>query len=138
MVEQGNPFQWDSRYPTAKTVEEDMLKGTSYVCVDQMTDDVLGTFNLVDYEPQFASLHDGKWHSDHPYVAVHRLGTLPLRGAEQFIFDYLLKNYSNIRMDTHPDNKPMIAILEQLGFKYCGQMTFEGRFDRVAYDHVSI
>ncbi len=135
MVAEGNPTQWDENYPTAAVVANDIKVGCGYVCVKEQTNEVLGTFALSDYEPEYDRMRDGVWSYDEPYVVVHRMGTLPNQGAGKFIFAYLKENYPYIRIDTHADNKTMCHMLEKEGFKRCGVVTYEGYGDRITYDY---
>lgn len=136
MCAQGNPTQWDSNYPTAKVVEQDIASQNGYVCVDPNTNEILASFALSTYEEQYDHLKNGHWHLDAPYVVVHRMGALPEKGAGSFIFKELTAQYPYIRIDTHQDNKTMLHLLEKFGFKYCGIVHYEGYGDRVAYDYV--
>lgn len=136
MCAQGNPTQWDSNYPTAKVVEQDIVSGHGYVCVDENTNEVLASFALGEYEPQYDLLQNGQWNSSEPYVVIHRMGALPEKGAGTFIFQELTKKYPYIRIDTHEDNKTMLHLLEKFGFRFCGIVHYDGYGDRVAYDYV--
>ena len=42
MKNNGNPNQWEDRYPEVSTVENDIKTGTSYVCVEN--GGIVGTF----------------------------------------------------------------------------------------------
>lgn len=135
MREQGNPTQWDENYPNSKVVAQDVIADTGYVCVDESTGEILGTFALSDYESEYDRLKGGKWRFDEPYVVLHRLGTLSGRGVGTFILKYLQDNYPHIRVDTHADNQTMLHLLARFGFHYCGTVSYEGYGERVAYDY---
>lgn len=136
MVEQGNPTQWDSNYPTSKVVAEDIKNGTGYVCVKEITNEILATFCVSDYEAEYEHLRDGNWSADRPYTVIHRMASLPGSGAGQFIFNQLMQEHEYIRIDTHADNCTMLHILQKLGFRYCGLVTYEGYGDRVCFDYL--
>lgn len=133
MNAQGNTDQWDSKYPTAAVVEQDIVSGHGYVCTDE-SNTVLASFALGDYEEQYDHIHSGSWSCDEPYIVVHRMGALPEKGAGSFIFQYLTEKYPYIRIDTHENNKTMLHLLEKFGFRYCGIVHYPGYGDRVAYD----
>lgn len=134
MRAQGNPTQWSSTYPTSKVVEQDILDGTGYVCTDESTAQILGSFALSDYEEEYDRLK-GTWRFAEPYVVVHRLGTVPGHGVGRFILQQLQAQYPHIRIDTHKDNKTMLHLLESMGFHYCGTVFYPGAGERVAYDY---
>ncbi len=136
MAAEGNPTQWDDKYPTSAVVADDIKQGTGYVCVND-EGKVVASFALGTYEPEYDRLRDGAWHSNAPYMVVHRMGALPGQGAGQFIFAWLMARYSHIRIDTHEDNKTMRHILGKLGFAYTGVVSYEGYGDRICFDYVA-
>ena len=136
MRQEGNHSQWDENYPTAQVVADDIKQGTGYVCVDEHTGEVLATFALSDYEPEYDRLRDGAWHSSQPYVVVHRLAAKAGKGVGNFIFTYLIERYPHIRVDTHEHNQTMYHILEKYGFRHCGIVTYEGYGDRHCFDFI--
>lgn len=136
MAKEGNPTQWDKNYPTSAVVAEDIKQGHGYVCLND-AGEVVASFALGDSEPEYERMRDGSWHSDAPYIVVHRMGARPGHGAGQFIFAWLMARYPHIRIDTHQDNKTMYHILEKLGFKRTGVVTYEGYGDRICFDYVS-
>lgn len=136
MVKEGNPTQWDENYPTSAVVAEDIKQGHGYVCLND-EGQVVASFALGDNEPEYDRMRDGSWHSDAPYIVVHRMGARPGQGAGQFIFAWLMARYPYIRIDTHADNKTMCHILEKLGFKRTGVVTYEGYGDRICFDYVT-
>lgn len=136
MTQEGNPTQWDENYPTSAVVAEDIKQGHGYVCLND-AGEVVASFALGDSEPEYERMREGSWHSDAPYIVVHRMGALPHQGAGQFIFAWLMARYPHIRIDTHAANKTMRHILEKLGFKRTGVVTYEGYGDRICFDYVA-
>lgn len=136
MVAQGNPTQWDENYPTSAVVATDIAEGHGYVCLNDASQ-VIASFALGDCEPEYDRMRDGHWHSDAPYIVVHRMAALPSQGAGQFIFAWLMARYPHIRIDTHEDNKTMCHILGKLGFARTGVVTYEGYGDRICFDYVA-
>lgn len=137
MAAQGNPTQWDANYPNSKVVAQDVIDGTGYVCVDENSGEILGTFALGTFEGEYDRLQGGKWNYNEPYVVIHRLGTVSGRGVGSFILCELQKQYPYIRVDTHEDNQTMLHLFDRFGFKYCGTVSYPGYGERVAYDYHS-
>ncbi len=136
MAKEGNPTQWDEKYPTSIVVADDIKQGHGYVCLND-EGQVVASFALGDYEPEYDRLRDGAWHSAKPYIVVHRMGALPNHGAGQFIFAWLMARYPHIRIDTHEANKTMRHILDKLGFQYTGVVSYEGYGDRICFDYIA-
>lgn len=45
MADSGNTTQWENGYPTADIVENDIINGNSYVCVENQS--VVGVFSFI-------------------------------------------------------------------------------------------
>ena len=75
MKNNGNPNQWEDRYPEASTVENDIKTGTSHVCVEN--GEIVGTFVFFTGEDlTYRVIENGKWHSDRePYGVIHRVAS---------------------------------------------------------------
>ena len=75
MAEHGNPNQWGpTHWPPEQLIHNDILSGTSYVCVHEKR--VVGTFFFLtgmDIEPVYRHIENGKWMNDSAYGVVHRL-----------------------------------------------------------------
>lgn len=139
MISYGNPTQWTNGFPNSSTLEEPLAKGEAFVCYDDEHNDlVVGVFVLSHEESVYHQL-DGKWSADRPYVVIHRLATASGFGAGQFIFNEVMKNHDYIRVDTHKANKPMLHIMEKLGFKHIGDVIYErpgGDGVRICFDYL--
>jgi RimJ/RimL family protein N-acetyltransferase len=135
MHSHGNVTQWIG-YPNDKSLKEDMAKGMSYVVEDD-SKAIVGTFALMkEPDPNYQEI-DGAWLSKGPYVTVHRIASSQ-KGVGTYIFKELLKQYKDIRVDTHKDNARMRALLVKMGFSYCGVIkliTSDGS-ERLAYELV--
>ena len=72
MKNNGNPNQWENRYPEVSTVENDIKTGISHVCVEN--GEIVGTFVFFTGEdPTYRVIENGEWHSDRePYGVIHR------------------------------------------------------------------
>ena len=149
MAEAGNPNQWPAYYPSREILLKDIENG-GYVIVEDHVDDnheeqvdysnteksaIVGVFILEENAHELAyDTIDGQWLNDEPYAVIHRCATLHNRkGVGQFFMDWCFKRCSNIRVDTHKDNLPMIKFLEKNDFTYCGIVHYEGVGERLAY-----
>ena len=153
MLEVGNPNQWADDYPSRKILLEDINNG-GYVILDEKSNDVhngnqkenqiknnkkkptiIGAFILEENAHELAyDTIDGKWLNNDPYAVIHRCATLHnQKGIGQFFMDWCFEKCSNIRVDTHKDNLPMIKFLEKNHFTYCGIVHYEKVGARLAY-----
>lgn len=131
--------QWQNGYPSEAVIQEDIVKGRSYVVEHE--NEVLGTFVLVHAEPTYDRIYEGQWTED-DYVAIHRVAVkVAFRG--QGITDSIVgyaTEYARcagrhaIRIDTHQGNIPMRRMLKKQGFQYCGVIFLMDGSHRVAYE----
>lgn len=138
MASYGNATQWTNGFPNSSTLIPAMEKHQAFVCFDDAADNkVVGVFVLADDEPAYTQ-DSVKWNSDQPYVVIHRLASESGSGAGQFIFRNVMANNAYIRVDTHENNKPMLHLMDKLGFKYTGTVFYDrpGGGIRVAYDYI--
>lgn len=134
MRDNGNPYQWDSSYPSRRIIENDIEQKTSFVIVDD--DDIPNaTFMFcVGDEPSYAKIFDGKWLNDNVYGVIHRMAKNSLyKGIFSEVLDFCSKKCNNIRVDTHLDNKTMQALLNKHSFVYCGIIYLENGSKRIAF-----
>ena len=62
MKNNGNPNQWEDRYPEVSTVENDVKQGISYVCEEKGK--IVGTFVFfMGEDPTSLVIENGAWHS---------------------------------------------------------------------------
>ena len=136
MAKTGNPNQWTEDYPSREILLKDVMNG-GYVILDERSA-ITGAFILEENAHELAyDTIDGKWLNDEPYGVIHRCATLyNQRGIGQFFLDWCLKKCSNIRVDTHKDNLPMIKFLEKNNFTYCGVVHYEKVGARLAYQKI--
>ncbi len=139
MAGEGNPHQWGADgWPPESVIRYDLRNGTSYVAAaDDGT--VCGTFYF-DFgdEPESAykELSGGEWLSDAPYGVVHRIAADPPRkGTGEFCLRWAIgQSNGHLKIDTHPDNKPMLALLEKTGFSERGTVMIGGTKKRIAFE----
>ncbi len=129
--------QWQDGYPNKELFLNDIKNDCLYIVKDN--GEVIGVFALINHEPTYDVICDGKWHNDDNYVAIHRIAiddSYKGKGIAKFIFDYVKDNYSYIRVDTHKDNQNMQRCLIKNGFKYCGIIYLSrDNSPRVAFDY---
>lgn len=133
MAERGNPSQWGHFYPTKAMIEDDILKGRSYVLMDK--EQILGVFMLLSgADPSYSYIEDGEWPNDEEYLTIHRIASSGIeKGVFRGAFDYARSICSNVRVDTHKDNIAMQAAIERCGFKRCGVIYVDDGTPRIAY-----
>lgn len=110
MANNGNPHQWGDRFPLTSSVIEDIRLNRFNLLVDTDPDfgdeRILAQFALCEGLDEVYAKIDGAWLDDVlPYVTIHRLassGVRPKMASECLKWAKL--NYSNVRIDTHPDN----------------------------------
>lgn len=140
--------QWQGSYPSPDSVREDIDNGYGYVLELPVAND--GTESLCiaaygaivfDGEPAYGSI-EGRWISEGPYVAVHRLAVaddhlgqglaeLFLQKAAGLAFSRGIRSF---RVDTNYDNVQMLHILDKMGFVKCGTVMYES--PRLAFEKI--
>lgn len=137
MRSSGNLNQWTGGYPSEEAILCDIEKGCGYVVEDEGT--VVGYFAFVPSpEPTYKSIYDGEWLDDTlPYHVIHRIGSFPeVHGVFKSIMDWCFSQDSNIRIDTHRDNKIMQHLIQKEGFTYCGIIYLANGDERLAYQKI--
>lgn len=138
MAEHGNPNQWGpTHWPPDQLIHNDILSGTSYVCVHEKR--VVGTFFFlagIDIEPVYRHIENGKWMNDSAYGVVHRLaGDGSVKGIGEFCLNWAYRQCGHLRIDTHGDNIVMQNLLKKMGFTHCGTIYVEeDNYPRLAYE----
>lgn len=138
MAEHGNPNQWGpTHWPPEQLIHNDILSGTSYVCVHEKR--VVGTFFFLtgmDIEPVYRHIENGKWMNDSAYGVVHRLaGDGSVKGIGEFCLKWAYRQCGHLRIDTHGDNIVMQNLLKKMGFTHCGTIYVEeDNYPRLAYE----
>ena len=134
MRQNGNPDQWGWDKPPKEMLVDDIKIGQLYV--GENTDGSIPfvfAFILGD-DPTYSYIEDGSWLSDEPYGTIHRIasdGSIP--GVVKMAVDFCKTIISNIRIDTHHNNKTMQHVVEKIGFTKCGIIYIEDGTPRIAY-----
>lgn len=133
--------QWQDGYPSAEIIGCDIDSGNGYVIDDEQGDIVAYGAVITTGEPAYEQLQNGAWHHKGRYIVIHRLCVAPdcrRQGFASMFFRYAmqigrLRGIDIIRVDTHRDNRKMLALLDRLGFAHCGMVSYRGS-KREAFD----
>lgn len=137
MRQSGNMHQWGEGYPSESVIMADMEKGSGYVIEDDGK--VVGYFAfLPSPEPTYFRIYEGKWLDDElPYHVIHRIASYPdAHGIFSSIMDFCFSLETNIRIDTHRDNRIMQHNITKYGFAYCGIIYLLSGDERLAYQKI--
>lgn len=124
--------QWQEGYPNLGTVESDIAKGFGYVMTVDEEISVYVALILND-EPAYSTI-EGAWLSNGEFVVVHRVAVdekFAGQGMVKILFDHIEEftrshEIQSIKVDTNYDNIPMLKILENKGYSYCGEVVLAG------------
>lgn len=124
--------QWQDGYPNRATIRSDFDQGYAYVLED---DAVVLVYAAIIFEREEAYENIvGKWLTQGDYAVLHRVAASPRakgRKAGTRLFQLaeelcLVKGIHSIKVDTNFDNGPMLKLLENLKYTYCGEVFFQG------------
>lgn len=129
----GNGGQWGNSYPERQTLLEDIARGVSYVCDDG--GNILAVFAFIkEPDATYKIIENGAWLNDEPYFVIHRFTTGGARqGTGAFCLEWCFSQCPNIRIDTHKNNKPMLGLINKMGFTYCGIIYTHDGTPRLAF-----
>ena len=136
MAEHGNPTQWGNNKPSREQVEQDILAGKSYVCIEG--NQIAAVFYFAKEEdPTYEKIYDGQWLNGEEYAVVHRIASAgTVKGAGSFCMQWACEQFGNIKIDTHKDNYVMQSMLKKNGFWHCGTIYLEDGESRLAFQKV--
>ena len=137
MRQSGNMHQWGEGYPSEAVIAADMERNGGFVVEDEKK--IVGYFAFLQSpEPTYAKIYEGKWIDDTlPYHVVHRIASNPdAHGIFSSIMDFCFSHDTNIRIDTHRDNKIMQRVILKQGFSYCGIIYLLSGDERLAYQKI--
>ena len=137
MRQSGNMHQWGEGYPSEAVIAADMERNGGFVVEDEKK--IVGYFAFLQSpDPTYAKIYKGKWIDDTlPYHVVHRIASNPdAHGIFSSIMDFCFSHDTNIRIDTHRDNKIMQHVILKQGFSYCGIIYLLSGDERLAYQKI--
>ena len=137
MIASGNPDQWKHTHPKPELIHSDIENGICYVICEE--DVIHGVFAIqTGIDPTYSYIENGEWLNNDPYVTIHRIAS---DGTKRGIFfvavDFCKTICSNIRVDTHKDNSPMLHQIEKAGFSRCGTIYLANGSPRIAFQWTS-
>lgn len=137
MKNTGNPNQWADDYPSDNLLMEDIRHGNCLV--GEKSGMPVATFVLREgNDPTYKNIYNGTWLNEQPYATIHRIASNgKTRGFLHQAVLYASFHHSNIRIDTHRDNKIMQHLLQKEGFSYCGIIKCWNGSERLAYQRVN-
>lgn len=141
MAQHNNTFQWTKNYPLLEDAEADLERNGLFVVVeDKKSEEILGCFSLLPGPDEaYVNITEGSWLNDLDYVVIHRVAVKYTgRGIATFMFNWICKNYSNVRADTHEVNVAMTTTLTHAGFVYCGKVVGHDATPRNAFHFVAL
>ena len=132
----GNINQWVDGYPSIDVLLSDIRSGNAYLLLRE--DKAVAYFAMIDGpDSTYNFIAEGNWLNDESYGVLHRIASNgEAKGVFKEILLYASEHYSNIRIDTHHDNKIMQRLLEQNGFVYCGVIFLGDGSPRLAYQRI--
>ena len=138
MRQSGNMYQWGDGYPSEAVIISDMEKHGGFVIEDAGRIVAYFAF-LSSPEPTYSKIYDGKWLDDvQSYHVVHRIASFPdVHGIFSSIMDFCFSHDSNIRIDTHKDNRIMQHNIAKHDFTYCGIIYLANGDERLAYQKLN-
>ena len=135
-----NIDQWQDGYPTQDIILSDISGGYNYIV--EYNGVVVATF-VVSFagEPTYSEIKGNGWLNDEPYAVVHRIAVSDKyrrKGIAKEVLHFTeelcaAQGVSNIRIDTHCDNKAMRALLKKMRYTHCGRITLTSGAYREAY-----
>ncbi|XUB56734.1 hypothetical protein IGJ02_000972 [Enterococcus sp. DIV0724b] len=124
--------QWQNgEGPDEKQLIQDIATQQCYVLIVDQEIAGLGIISS-DIEEPYEQIKNGHWQqASKDYVVIHRVAIDPVyhgKGLALLLMNLLittarLNNQFDIRIDTHPDNKPMQHLIKKAGFHYQGELS---------------
>lgn len=135
MKENGNESQWGlpspgkTLWPSEESINNKMENNLQYICETTVNGktEIAATFAFTNGIPEsaYSSIYEGNWPDDGtaPYGVIHCFASAGIvKGAAKFCLEWALEQCGYLKIDTHPNNKPMRSLLEKEGFTYCGKI----------------
>ena len=138
MRRDGNLTQWSNGYPDRRLMADETRRGDCHVLTTP-GGDIVGTFCLVEGpDPTYARI-EGAWLNDAPYHVIHRLAADgSVKGIAARCIAWCKQHCAtDLRIDTHADNRAMRHILQREGFTRCGIIRVGDGTPRIAYQLIN-
>lgn len=133
--------QWQDGYPERESIVADIEMNIGWVVTDE-SDVAIGYAAIpLTGEAAYKQLPGEAWHTSNRYVVVHRLcvdATTRRQGVAMRLMNHAIElgranGMDGFRIDTHRGNIRMLALVEKLGFQYCGIVRYDSG-ERLAFD----
>ena len=135
MRNDGNMHQWNGNYPSDEILLNDISNKNLYVCYSDNL--IYGVFYFYIGVDETYNYIEGSWPNNEEYGTIHRIASNGLRrGVFEEVLSFAKIKISNIRIDTHEDNKFMREKLNKNNFKYCGIIYINDGSPRRAYQYI--
>ncbi len=133
MAATGNPNQWINGYPSKDILESDISKHQLYVVEDK--DGIQASFVFfIGEDPTYRIIENGQWLNDDEYGVIHRIASRGLKKhMGDIVMNFCFSKISNIRIDTHSDNKVMQKFLKKHNFQQVGKIYLADSSPRLAF-----
>lgn len=132
VMQDGGSDQWDESYPNREVINQDLERGTLFVCEDN---GALAGIIVLD-ENQAEEYQIIHWEQTQgPHLIMHRLAVDPqaqgkgiARRLIAYAEDYALRGgYTSIRLDTYLKNASALKLYKSLEYDLRGEVNFPGR-----------
>ena len=135
MKKSGNPHQWGDTHPAEAVIRNDIENKNSYVIEKDGV--ICGVFSfIIGEEPTYGKI-EGEWIGDGEYGTIHRIaGSGEAHGVFDMCLGFCESMMTNIRIDTHRDNKIMQHLITKNGFEMCGIIYVDDGSPRIAYQKI--
>lgn len=137
MADSGNATQWPDSYPDRELLKQDIQSGQLFVDVEKS--EIHGVFAfIVGPDATYSHIENGSWKNGAPYGTIHRIASDgAVKGVFSRCLDFCKERISNLRIDTHNDNRTMRHLIEKNGFERCGIICTRQGTPRIAYQYTS-
>lgn len=137
MRETGNPNQWGEDRPEEQLLIQDIALRRLYVCEEQGRPCASFAF-IPGEDPTYKVIYEGAWLNREPYAVLHRVASDgACHGMLEKMLTFCRQGGTDLRIDTHRENRVMQHLLEKNGFKRCGIIHLLDGDERLAYQWVS-
>jgi GNAT superfamily N-acetyltransferase len=134
--------QWQGKEPSLATIEEDIFNHRYYVLFEDHQP--CGGAALMNHEPGYDQLLEGKWLNQDPYMVIHRFFIAPSfqgRHLSKILLNHLEQQVQrhhirNVRIDTHALNQPMCGLLNRQQYIAVGKAWLPQAGERLVYHKV--
>lgn len=123
--------QWQGAYPERNDIINDIIAGECFVAT--YNGETAAFFVLSEKEePVIENITDGKWTKDISWCVLHRTAVAEKyrgSGVSREVFKFCEKycaekGIKSIRTDTHKNNKAMLSLLNDFGYRYRGNLMY--------------